>query len=72
MVLEINFRRRCYFYLQKKFTRVIVERIVSGPSVIHILEFVKEYFYSGALEGWQQGLQKEELAAEIIRFAVKK
>jgi hypothetical protein len=37
-----------------------VERIVSGPSVIHILEFVKEHFYSGALEGSQQGLQKEE------------
>ena len=72
LVLEIKFRRSCYFFLQKKFTRVSVERIVSGPSVIHILEFVKEHFYSGALEDWQEGLQKEELTAEIIPCAVKK
>ena len=72
LVLEINFRRSCYFFLQKKFTRVSVERIVSGPSVIHILEFVKEHFYSGALEDWQEGLQKEELSVEIIPCAVKK
>jgi glucokinase len=60
------------FFLQKKIARVSVERIVSGPGVIHIFEFVKEHFYSGVSEDWQKGLQDEELAAEIIRYAVEK
>ncbi len=60
------------FFLQKKFKRVSVERVVSGPGVIHIFEFVKEHFYSGVTEAWQQGLQNEELASEIIRNAVEK
>jgi glucokinase len=60
------------FFLQKKFTRVSVERVVSGPGVIHIFEFVKEHFYSGVSEDWQKGLQNEELVAEIIRCAVEK
>jgi glucokinase len=60
------------FFLQKKFTRVSVERIVSGPGVIHIFEFVKEHLYSGVSVDWQKGLQNEELVAEIIRCAVEK
>ncbi|MBT4184876.1 MAG: ROK family protein [Deltaproteobacteria bacterium] len=60
------------FFLQKKITRVSVERVVSGPGVIHIFEFVKEHLYSGVSEDWQKGLQDEELVAEIIRCAVEK
>ncbi len=60
------------FFMQKKFTRVSVERVVSGSGVIHIFEFVKEHFYSGVSEDWQKGLQNEELAVEIIRYAVEK
>ncbi|MFT4577327.1 MAG: glucokinase [Nitrospinales bacterium] len=60
------------FFLQKKFARVSVERVVSGPGVVHIFEFIKEYFYSGTSEDWQEGLRNEELAAEIISCAVKK
>ncbi len=60
------------FFLQKKFKRVSIERVVSGPGVIHIFEFTQEHFYSGITEDWQQGLQNEELAAEIIRCAVEK
>jgi glucokinase len=60
------------FFLQKKFTRVSVERVVSGPGVIHIFEFVKEHLYPGVSEDWQKGLQNEELVAEIIRCAVEK
>jgi glucokinase len=60
------------FFLQKKFTRVSVERVVSGPGVIHIFEFFKEQFYLGVSEDWQKGLQNEELVTEIIRCAVEK
>jgi glucokinase len=60
------------FFLQKKFARVSVERIVSGPGLIHIFDFVKEKFYSGGSEDWQENLQNEERAAEIIRCAVEK
>jgi glucokinase len=60
------------FFLQKKFTRVSVERVVSGPGLIHIFEFVKEHFYSEISDDWEEGLQNEELAAEIIRCAVEK
>lgn len=59
-------------FLQKKFTRVSVERVISGPGLIHICEFVREHFYSGISEKWQEGLQNEELASEIIRRGVKK
>jgi glucokinase len=60
------------FFLQKKFERVSVERVVSGPGVIQIFEFVKKHFYSGVSEDWQKDLQNEELATEIICFAVEK
>jgi glucokinase len=60
------------FFLQKKFKRVSVERVVSGPGMIHIFEFVKEQFYSRVSEDWQEILQNEELVAEIIRCAVEK
>jgi glucokinase len=60
------------FFLQKKFARVSVERVVSGPGVIHIFEFIKEQLYSGVSEDWQKNLQNEELVAEIIRCAVEK
>lgn len=60
------------FFLQKKFIRVSIERVLSGPGVIHIFEFIKEQFYSGITEDWQKGLQNEELVAEIIRCAVEK
>ena len=61
-----------FFFLQKKFERVSVERVVSGPGVIQIFEFVKKHFYSGVSEDWQKDLQNEELATEIICFAVEK
>jgi glucokinase len=60
------------FFLQKKFARVSVERVLSGSGVIHIFEFIKEQLYSGVTEDWQKGLQNDKLVAEIIRCAVEK
>ncbi|MZG53263.1 MAG: glucokinase [Nitrospinae bacterium] len=54
-------------FLEKKFSRVSVERVISGPGLIHIFEFFKEKYSFNELDGWKEGLRKEELASEIIR-----
>ncbi len=60
------------FFLQKKFGRVSLERVVSGPGLVHIFLFVKEKFHSGELEDWERDSGSDELAREIIRLAVEK
>lgn len=55
------------FFLQKKFPRISVERVVSGPGLIYIFDFFKEHFSFKDSEEWGQGLEAEEVASEIIR-----
>ncbi len=55
------------FFLQKKFPRIGIERVVSGQGLVYIFEFLKEHLGLKDSERWEEGLQKEELASEIIR-----
>ena len=59
------------FYLKRKFSRISIERVVSGSGLIHIFEFVKERFSISDSENWEKGLSKEKLASEIINRAVQ-
>ena len=52
------------FFLQKKFSRISIERVVSGPGLICIYEFIVDHF--SLKDSWEQGLGKEEMASEII------
>ncbi|MEK9628540.1 MAG: glucokinase [Nitrospinota bacterium] len=55
------------FFLQKEFSRVSVERVVSGPGLIYMFEFFKKNLSIKGSEDWEKGLGKEKLASEIIR-----
>ncbi len=57
-------------FLKRKFSRISIEQVVSGPGLIHIFEFVKEKFSINESVDWENGLPEEKLASEIINRAV--
>ncbi|MBC8283285.1 MAG: glucokinase [Nitrospinae bacterium] len=61
-----------HFFLQKKFSRISVERVISGPGLIQNFEFIKKKFHKDKTEPWEKGLQEEELASNIIDRGLEK
>jgi glucokinase len=64
-----NLETELLFFLQKKYSRISIERVLSGPGLLDIFEYFKS---ATKAEGFLGGLEGIEFPATIVERALRK